>query len=177
MLKFQNFADANGNRIRKNLIRAGMLVLSGPNAVFILWNSSDDLGLNASVAAASRASPGSVVLADDGVGTARVHGNSDEKPSEADCCSLSRRLHAWRPSIVESIRLYPLTALKSMKSVVLRGVGREPCAISFKRFFPHYDFEQGENSACLKNYARFSTSMDTCRWSNFSCSRGKFSFR
>jgi hypothetical protein len=64
---------------------------------------------------------------------------------------------------MESIRLYRLNGPKAMKSVVRRGFGREPCAISFKRFFPLYDSGQGEISACLKSCVKFSMSMDTCR--------------
>ncbi len=177
MLKPEDFANADRNGIGQHLIGAGVFVLARPDAVFILWNPSDGLRLNAAVAAAGRASASSVVLAYDGIRTAHANGSGQEKPSDADCGSLSRPLHPWGPSIVESICLYPFAAVKAMKSVVLRGFEREPCAISIKRFVPRYDSGLGENPACLKSCAKSSTSMDICRWSSCSCSRGRFNFR
>src|SRR5450432_1225277 len=139
MIELEDFADADGNGIGENLEGAGVLILSGPDAVFILRNTRHGFGLDASVATTGGATSGSVVFTHNRVSCAHGCGRNQEKRSEADCSSRYRRLHGSVSLILESIRLYPLHGPKSMKSVVRCGLAREPCAISFKRFVPRYD--------------------------------------
>ena len=67
MLKFQDFSYAGGNRIGKHLVSAGVLVLSGPDAVFILWNSSSGSRLNTAMTTTGGATPGTIEFTDNGI--------------------------------------------------------------------------------------------------------------
>jgi len=93
--------------------RPGVFVLARPDAVFILWNPSDGLRLNAAVAAAGRASASSVVLAYD-VPALRTPTEAAGEAIRADWARFPVT-SSLGPSIVESICLYPFAAVKAMR--------------------------------------------------------------
>jgi hypothetical protein len=64
-LQIQNSSDTDRNVIREHLVGTRVLVLSGPDAVFVLGDMRDVLRLDAAMTTAGGASAGAVVLAYD----------------------------------------------------------------------------------------------------------------
>ena len=101
-LQIQDAADAQRDVIREHLIGAGVLVLSGPDAVLVLRNVGDLSGLNAAVATAGSAASGAIVFSDRG---SLAGGGGDERETNpndrlpvGDICGRLRREWAFRAS-------------------------------------------------------------------------------
>src|SRR5712692_10309931 len=83
-LQLQNLADANRDRIGKHLVGAGMFILAGPDAVFILRDACDRFRLDAAVATAGGAPASAIELPHHRIGSLGTDGACQKSQSQAE---------------------------------------------------------------------------------------------
>src|SRR5262249_52020785 len=98
-LQPKNLPHPDGDVVRKNLIGAGMFVLARPDAVCVLRDAQDDLGLNAAVATAGGATSGAVVLTDRG-SLSSLRGSQRQAREDERCERPQLRRRGRRPTSV-----------------------------------------------------------------------------